>query len=617
MADLIAQGPEPHHRWRRTLADGDMFVLGRDCGAWSVPWDERISRRHAELVWSHGRLHVTQIATARNPVFVRGQNASSFDLRPGEHFVIGQTTFTLSDEQVHVSLAGPEPIREQTFSAEYLRHVRFRNADQRLEVLSRLPDVISGAASEPEMLVRLVNLLFAGIGRAEAAAVVAADADSDASPAAASRNDSKHDASTPPATDATTTNIRVLHWDRRFTIGGSFEPSRRLILEAIARQQSVLHVWGGRPETGPSFTVNESFDWAFCTPVPGEACRGWAMYVAGRFAGHSLSPTPTDPTDLGEDLKFTELVAATLNSLRQLQHLQRKNASLSQFFPPAVLSAVAADDRQALQPREAEVSVLFCDLQGFSQKAERDAGNLLGLLERVSQALGVMTHQILARDGVIGDFQGDAAMGFWGWPLPQPDMVQRACLTALAIRAEFEAAAVREGHPLADFRVGIGLATGRAVAGGIGTIDQLKVTVFGPVVNLASRLEAMTRLIRAPILLDAATAQAVREHVPRSLARSRRVALVRPYGMEKAVEVSELLPPAATPGTMSDADLAQYEAALDSFLAGNWSEALDLLHLVPARDRVKDFLTVYIARHGRTPPAGWDRVIALDRKGEW
>ena len=137
--------------------------------------------------------------------------------------------------------------------------------------------------------------------------------------------------------------------------------------------------------------------------------------------------------------------------------------------------------------------MLFCDLRGFSRHSERSAEDLLGLLNRVSQALGVTTHEIREQGGVLGDFHGDAAMGFWGWPLAQPDAAVRACLAALAIRAEFAATAQRPDDPLADFRVGIGIATGRAVAGKIGTVDQVKVTVFGPVVNLASRLEGMTK----------------------------------------------------------------------------------------------------------------------------
>ena len=87
------------------------------------------------------------------------------------------------------------------------------------------------------------------------------------------------------------------------------------------------------------------------------------------------------------------------------------------------------------------------------------------------------------------------------------------------------------------------MATGRAVAGKIGTVDQVKVTVFGPVVNLASRLEGMTKILQAPILLDETTARIVRQQVPREVARVRRLAIVRPYGLDTPLEVSELLPP--------------------------------------------------------------------------
>ena len=301
----------------------------------------------------------------------------------------------------------------------------------------------------------------------------------------------------------------------------------------------MLHVWRGAESAAPeSFTASDTFDWAFCTPVLGKACRGWGLYVAGRFNVERTGLTPSsDPTDLREDVKFTELVAAMLSSLRQMRLLEHRHATLSQFFSPVVLDTLAVEDPEVvLAPRETEVSVLFCDLRGFSRESERQAGDLLGLLQRVSKALGVMTHHIREQGGVVGDFQGDAAMGFWGWPLPQNDAVLRTCRAALAVRAEFEATA--------GFHAGIGVATGRAVAGKIGTVDQVKVTVFGPVVNLASRLEGMTKILQAPILLDEATARIVRQQVPRDVARVRRLAIVRPYGLDTPLEVSELLPPA-------------------------------------------------------------------------
>lgn len=594
MAHLVAQGREPQQQWRRRIRPNDPFVLGRAADDWSVIWDERLSRQHAELTWRQGRLHVRKMPSARNPVFYQGKELPEFSLAPGEHFVIGETTFTLLDERLTFAAKLPQPAEEKTFTPEALRSVRFRNANHRLEVLGRLPEVISGSSNNDDLCVRLVNLLLAGISRASAVALVATDPDP--------REDSP---------------VAALHWDRRFSTIGEFQPSRTLIINAVQAKHSKLHVWGGVEDSQSlSATMVENFDWAFCTPVPNKACGGWALYVAGALhAESSATPHTVDASDLKEDIKFTEIVAATLGSLQQLRSLQQRNAALAQFFPPAVLDALERQDPQTvLAPKETKVSVLFCDLRGFSLDAERHGDDLLGLLRRVSKALGVMAQHILDEEGVIGDFQGDAAMGFWGWPLASTDMVRSAALAALAIRQEFEAASRREDHPLANFRVGIGLATGRAVAGGIGTSDQLKVTVFGPVVNLASRLEGMTKLLQAPILLDEPTAAWIRRHVPRDQARVRRVARVRPYGMDVTLEVSELLPPVSVETQLTDEQIAEYEAALDAFVSGNWSLAWERLHNVPPSDQVKDILTEVIVRHKRTAPPEWDGVIKLDRK---
>ncbi|MBX3413790.1 MAG: adenylate/guanylate cyclase domain-containing protein [Pirellulales bacterium] len=597
MADLIAEGMLPQQRWRRVLPIDQTIVIGRNPGTWAVPWDDRISRRHAELRWHEGRLEVRKIPTAMNPVFVRGNEVSEVALKPGDNFVIGTTTFTLSVDQVSMSLDMPLPREEQSFTAQYLQQLPFRNADQRIEVLSRLPEVIVGASTDMELCVRLVNMLMAGIRRADAVAVVSVNS---VSPEEA--------------------KVQVLHWDRRLTTesaGLDFQPSARLILDAVKREQSVLHRWeAGAENEIPGATLAEGYDWAFCTPVGDTSKGGWAVYVAGRLAHRRGGPSSSSsPTDMRDDLKFTELVASILSSLRQLHTLQRKQASLGQFFAPAVMEAMGtADPEEVLKPRETQVSVLFCDLRGFSLEAERSADDLLGLLNRVSVALGVMTHHILESGGVVGDFQGDAAMGFWGWPLPQHDRIHRVCRAATAIRTAFEEAATRSGDALADFRMGIGIACGRAVAGKIGTVDQVKVTVFGPVVNLASRLEGMTKILRAPILIDETTAEQIRASVPAEIARIRRLAVLQPYGMDTAVEVSELLPPEKDYPLLTDEHLRTYEAALEAFLAGRWGEAYELLHRLPASDRPKDFLTVYIAQHDRTPPRNWDGVIRLTSK---
>ncbi len=296
MADLIAQGPEFSQRWRRSLPTDKSVTVGRQSGVWSTPWDDHISRQHVQITWNGTRLLVERMPAARNPVFAHGKAETTFKIAPGEHFVIGNTTFTLSSEKMQVTLDAPHPDREQIFSAAELQQVSFRNAHQRIELLSRLPEVIKNAASENELFVRLVNLLLAGVPQADAAALVAVDISSgwlgssaaeppgvDSLGAPVGRPQPPDDAisASNPSHAATTPSVRVLHWDRRRLAGTAFQPSQRLIQQSLAKHETVLHTWTG--SQAKDYTESESIDWAYCTPLPGDACRGWALYVAGRF----------------------------------------------------------------------------------------------------------------------------------------------------------------------------------------------------------------------------------------------------------------------------------------------------------------------------------------------
>jgi adenylate cyclase len=152
------------------------------------------------------------------------------------------------------------------------------------------------------------------------------------------------------------------------------------------------------------------------------------------------------------------------------------------------------------------------------------------------------------------------------------------------------------------------------VAGGIGTPEQVKVTVFGPPVNLAARLQDLTKLLRVPILLDEATATALRQGVDTgSLLRVRRLARLIPAGLTRPLTVAELLP-AGPHSPLTDADLITYEQALDAFLTGQWDEAYRLLHRIPPDDRGKDLLMEIILQHGRKPPPSWSGAIPILHK---
>jgi adenylate cyclase len=592
MPHLIAQGLSPQDKWERELPVDRPQVIGRDENTWAVSWDPFISRRHAEITWREGKLDVRQLPEARNPIFSQGSESRSFRVQPSEQFVIGRTTFTVLQE--------PRPengylIEERTFSDHALQQLKFHDAPHRLDILERLPEVISGADNDKELFARLVNMLLAGIAGADAACLVCV---------------------TEAAADQPV--VHVLHGDRRSSIEGEFQPSRRLVIKAVCRErQSVLHLTGkGAVQDGDQVTLGDTFDWAFCTPVVDESCPGWGLYVAGRLRGDDTSPTVRDwgTAELHYDLKFTQIVSTILGALRRAQRLQRQQAALGHFFSPAVLRKLTDGGSDNLRPEETEVSVLFCDLRGFSRQSEKSAAALMALLERVSRALGVMTQNIFESGGVIGDFQGDAAMGFWGWPVHQTDLAARACRAALGIRRAFRAAASDPDHPLFGFEVGIGIATGTAVAGSIGTADQVKMTVFGPVVNLASRLEGMTKITKAPILVDENTARLMKEQLPGGAARWRRVAKVKPLGLEASLVVTELVPPAADRPELTDAHLATYEAAVDALLEGRWPEAYERLKKMPPGDHVPDFLTQIILENERKPPPDWDGVIKLKSK---
>ncbi|MFK7777951.1 MAG: adenylate/guanylate cyclase domain-containing protein [Gimesia sp.] len=594
MLELMIYGSSPQNSSRICLEIGQELVLGRSPQAEiSVPWDDRISRKHAVVVVQQKQLSISKNASAENHIFLSGSEQDDFVLKPGNSFVIGSTTFQLLDSSSSVSSPSESPLEEVTFKPNELLKVRYRDADQRIDVLAHLPDLIMDARNEADLFHRLVTMLLSGVKHADAVAVVRLNDEG---------------------------RVEVPFWERRRQTQGEFRPSGRLVLEAIKNsRRTVLHVWAAKDDlqNHDDYTAVAEFDWAFCTPIEDGDSHKWGLYIAGEL-NHPYQvnvPQGVSGIDLQADVKFTELVASIVKSVRRLNQLERRQAGLRQFFAPPILAAIGDDlNTEILEPRECDVTVLFCDLRGFSQFAEDSSEDLIGLLDRVSQALGIMTLHILDFGGVTGDFQGDSALGFWGWPFCSDLAPLDACRAALAIRAAFEQIHQQADHPLSDFHMGIGIAHGRAVAGKIGTRDQVKVTVFGPVVNLASRLEGLTKQLRVPVLMDEATSQIIRSKLDPNEGRVRKLAQILPYGMERPVIVSELLPPASQSETLTDEQVECYETAVDCFIQGQWEESFRLLHGIPPFDRAQDFLALQITRTNRIPPVDWDGTIKFESK---
>jgi hypothetical protein len=189
----------------------------------------------------------------------------------GDCFVIGQRCSGSSA----VGLVAPDArplLQSRTVTVEELKQVAFRDAPHQIDVLSRLPVVISSAGDDPELFVQFVSMLLAGIPRADAVALVALE---------------------PPGKDGA---VVVLHADRRRPGEGELRPSHRLTRQAIGGGgETVLHVWAAETEgTAPSPFTLRGTRLAFCTRRGKRAPAGASTSRAG-----SASPRWTPPWPRG------------------------------------------------------------------------------------------------------------------------------------------------------------------------------------------------------------------------------------------------------------------------------------------------------------------------------
>jgi len=152
-----------------------------------------------------------------------------------------------------------------------------------------------------------------------------------------------------------------------------------------------------------------------------------------------------------------------------------------------------------------EVSVLFADIRGFTSLSERLPPE--ELLHLLNAYLGCMSRVIEAEKGVIDKYIGDEVMAIFGAPLSQADHALRAVAAAMRMLQELarfntEQQALLSSIPL---RIGIGVASGLAVAGNVGSPQRLNYTVLGDTVNIASRLQGLTKEYQVPLIMSGAT----------------------------------------------------------------------------------------------------------------
>jgi class 3 adenylate cyclase len=184
-------------------------------------------------------------------------------------------------------------------------------------------------------------------------------------------------------------------------------------------------------------------------------------------------------------------VQVALTELRKL-HMsvvkkEASTAALSRFLSPQVAKGVVS--RELLEPAELELTVIFTDVRGFTALTEATDPQVMR--ELLDEHLTSMSDVVLARDGMVDKFIGDAVMAVFGAPVRNPDHAKHAldCAEALLVKQdELNEQWTSKGRP--PFAVGIGVNTGKATAGSVGGA-KLEYTVVGDAVNVAQRLNSL------------------------------------------------------------------------------------------------------------------------------
>jgi adenylate cyclase len=279
-------------------------------------------------------------------------------------------------------------------------------------------------------------------------------------------------------------------------------------------------------------------------------------------------------------------------------------SAFSQYLSPTVIDQLLADpDQLKLGGERKEISIFFSDIQGFSTISERlDPATLT---EMLNDYLTFMTNIILDSGGTIDKYEGDAIIAFWNAPLSYPDHAARAlgaameCQRALAEKQDF----YFEKYG-ARLLTRIGLNTGFAVVGNMGSNKHFNYTMLGDSVNLAARLEGLNKQFGTYLMCTDTTFNSANSEVAASHGQffGRKLASVAVVGKKEPATVYEPLSEAAF--TEKKTILQTFDKARDLFYAGKFEEALSLFEALADKDKPPYFYAeqcrYYIER-----PADW------------
>lgn len=267
-----------------------------------------------------------------------------------------------------------------------------------------------------------------------------------------------------------------------------------------------------------AFTVLPATGWQ----TLGHAVIALALIVLASYAMMRLGQVFISP--IGPGLAFLGVVAgqAGLDYAEERRRRREITRAFSQYLSPALVERLARDPSHLkLGGERRTLSVLFCDIRGFTSIAEDMKEDPEGLTTLVNRLLTPLSEAVLQQGGTIDKYIGDCLMAFWNAPLDDPDHATHAVQAALDMLAalqevndELATEAKTDGRAVQSLRIGIGINTGECIVGNMGSIRRFDYSALGDAVNLASRLEGASKDYGIALLLGESTASLVNETFP-------------------------------------------------------------------------------------------------------
>lgn len=309
---------------------------------------------------------------------------------------------------------------------------------------------------------------------------------------------------------------------------------------------------------------------------------------------------------------FTLSVAVTVCKNYMTEGRQRRylKTAFRQYLSPAVIDNLI-DNPSALKlgGEEREITAYFSDVQGFTSISEKL--NPSELTDLLNKYLSAMTDIILEHGGTIDKYEGDAIIAFWNAPTFQKDHAKRALEAALAcqqklVEMQDELVAVT-GKP---FKQRIGLNTGRAVVGNMGSRSRFDYTMLGDAVNLASRLEGINKQFDTYTMCSNATMQSAVENG--CTFKFRQLSNIAVVGRKEGVLVYEPMLEQEFAARKPEFDV--FAAAYKLFVQGQFEKAKAMFASIRDKDPAAGKYIEKCDMLMKNPPANWDGILRATEK---